>query len=339
MEPTICVLLGDFSENFAFIAKDAVQGFHWVNNQSTLHPFVAYIADSHPISMCIISDHMEHSTVAVHYFQQVIIEYLRGKHPLLQKILYYSDGAASQYKNKKNFTNLLFHKKDFHGIEAEWHFFAASHGKGACDGIGGTVKRLAAKASLQRPVENQILTPKLLFEFACEQIPGIQFFYVPSQDVQCHSDTLQYRFKASSAVPGTRGYHSFEPLDNYKVRVRIVSRSPQFKDVPIYHDIHSACSNVTFEDVKENTYVACVYDSKWWFGKVLEKSHNNQDYSITFLHPNAPAASFFWPTSADTCWIQHKDILCRVPEPNGGRWPKDVMKHIQTLFVSQHYLH
>ena len=141
---------------------------------------------------------------------------------------------------------MLFHKKDFHGIEAEWHFIATSHGKGACDGIGGTVKRLADKASLQCPVENQILTPKLLFEFACEHIPGI-----PSQDVQCHNDTLQSRFKASSAVPGTRGYHSFEPLDNYKVRVRIVSRSPQFKDVPIYHDIHSACSDVTFEDVKE----------------------------------------------------------------------------------------
>ena len=30
---------------------------------------------------------MEHSTVAVHYFQQVIIEYVRGKHPLLMVLL------------------------------------------------------------------------------------------------------------------------------------------------------------------------------------------------------------------------------------------------------------
>jgi hypothetical protein len=29
------------------------------------------------------------------------------------------------------------------------NFFAKSHGKSACDGVVGTVKRLAAKASLQ----------------------------------------------------------------------------------------------------------------------------------------------------------------------------------------------
>ena len=28
-------------------------------------------------------------------------------------------------------------------------FFATSHGKNACDGVGGTIKRLAAHASLQ----------------------------------------------------------------------------------------------------------------------------------------------------------------------------------------------
>jgi len=32
---------------------------------------------------------------------------------------------------------------------AEWHFYATAHGKGVCDGLVGTVKRLAAKASLQ----------------------------------------------------------------------------------------------------------------------------------------------------------------------------------------------
>ena len=61
--------------------------------------------------------------------------------------MYFSDGAASQYKNRKNFLNLCFHKSDF-GVPAEWHFSATSHGKGACDGLGGTVKCLAARASL-----------------------------------------------------------------------------------------------------------------------------------------------------------------------------------------------
>ena len=53
-------------------------------------------------------------------------------------IIYFSDGAASQYKNRKNFVNLCNHMNDF-GIAAEWHFSATSYGKGACDGLGGTV--------------------------------------------------------------------------------------------------------------------------------------------------------------------------------------------------------
>ena len=58
-------------------------------------------------------------------------------------------------------------------MPAEWHFFATSHGKGPCDGVGGTVKRLAARASLQRPINNQITTPRQLFEFAESEIKSI----------------------------------------------------------------------------------------------------------------------------------------------------------------------
>ena len=52
--------------------------------------------------------------------------------------------------NIKTFTNLMSHRDDF-SLDAEWNFFAISHGKNACDGIGGTVKRLAAHVSIQRP--------------------------------------------------------------------------------------------------------------------------------------------------------------------------------------------
>ena len=44
--------------------------------------------------------------------------------------------------------NLYHHSVDF-GFEAEWHFFATS--PGPCDDVGGLLKRMATKASLQRP--------------------------------------------------------------------------------------------------------------------------------------------------------------------------------------------
>ena len=48
-----------------------------------------------------------------------------------------------------------------------WKQSGTSHGKSACDGIGGTVKRPATKASLKRPAQNQILTPLDMFSY-CE---------------------------------------------------------------------------------------------------------------------------------------------------------------------------
>ena len=80
-------------------------------------------------------------------------------------MIYFSDGCAAQYKNCKNFLNLCLHLVDF-GVPAEWHFFATSHGKSAGDGAGGTLKRLATKASLQHAYQDHILTAHELYQFA-----------------------------------------------------------------------------------------------------------------------------------------------------------------------------
>ena len=33
---------GDFSENCHFVVQDAAQGYHWANDQVTIHPFIVY---------------------------------------------------------------------------------------------------------------------------------------------------------------------------------------------------------------------------------------------------------------------------------------------------------
>lgn len=96
-----------------------------------------------------ISDVLNHDFKAVNTIIRKLIDFLKGKFTQLSRIFYFTDGAGSQYKNKYNFRNLCHHKEDF-GIEAEWHFFATSHAKGPCDGIGGIVKRKAHLANLKR---------------------------------------------------------------------------------------------------------------------------------------------------------------------------------------------
>ena len=147
------------------------------------------------LNYVVISDCLNHDTVAVYLFQTKLIAFLkRVLTYTLRKILYISDGAASQYKNRKFFYNLCNHESDF-GLKAEWHFSATSHGKGACDGLGGTVKRLAARTSLQRPYDQQITTPMQLYEWAHSNLQGIVFDYCSSQEYSEMKARLETRFE------------------------------------------------------------------------------------------------------------------------------------------------
>ena len=90
---------------------------------------------------------MRYDTKTVHAFTCKVISYIKKNLHAITKVLYFSNGAASQYKNFKNFVNLCYHDID-HGIQAQWHLFATSHGKSPCDRIRRTTKRLVARETL-----------------------------------------------------------------------------------------------------------------------------------------------------------------------------------------------
>ena len=92
-----------------------------------------------------LSPNTKHNTSMVDTFISALMLKIKCFIPELSTIYYYSDGCAGQYKNRSNFINLYYHKMDF-DVECEWHFFATSHEKSACDGIGGVVKKMPAKA-------------------------------------------------------------------------------------------------------------------------------------------------------------------------------------------------
>jgi len=145
-------------------------------------------------SLCIVSNGLKHDTVAVHKFQEKVIQHIKDNLPHIRKIFYFSDGAAAQYKNFKNFANLSFHHEEF-GIAAEWHFFATSHGKSPCDGVGGTVKREVARASLQATTSGFLLTPDDLYQWCQQHISGITFIWVGKDKL--NSRTLWYESQPS----------------------------------------------------------------------------------------------------------------------------------------------
>lgn len=117
-------------------------------------------------SIIDIAESLDHNIISVYQFITNLVSTVKSKLPFIKKLIFFSDGAASQYKNFKNLFNTSQFSNDF-GLQAEWHFFATSHGKGPCDGIGGQFKRHARLASLKRP-NDPIDTAFKLYKYALE---------------------------------------------------------------------------------------------------------------------------------------------------------------------------
>ncbi|KAM4046376.1 LOW QUALITY PROTEIN: uncharacterized protein ACNLHF_009977 [Anomaloglossus baeobatrachus] len=331
----------DFAENYSIIVQDAIQGFHWENSQATVHPFVIYFKElngeaAQNISLCIISDCSRHDTAAVHTFLTVIVEYLKTLIYGIRHIHYFSDGSG-QYKNFKNLLNLCHHNADFN-ISAEWNFFGTRHGKSPCDGIGGTAKRLAARASLQRPTENQILTLVDLFNFCNEQLHGIKFFFVPKEKIDEIRVVQEERVKDGHTIAGTRENHQFVPIDDKKIHISRVSNDPSSFIAHVDRSVRSEMPFVPIANLQPGQYIACIYDRNWGIGNISEISVDDHDALIHFMHPHGPASFFHWPVRNDTCWIPEQSIIAIIPASGAttmGRqysFSEPIMLQIQQQF-------
>lgn len=88
-----------------------------------------------------MSDEMGHKSSTVLTFIDEIMPLIRDIDSAVSRIHNWSDSPASQYRNKHIFDLIANHEQTYK-IPAWWNYFEAVHGKGPCDGLGGTCKRL-----------------------------------------------------------------------------------------------------------------------------------------------------------------------------------------------------
>ena len=135
----------DFSENASLLQQNEIQSAHWTHKQVTVFTAHAWIGGGVYHSFIIESDSLNHTKEAVYTFISVLFRKLLEKQPSIEAINVFSNGAASQFKQRYLFSNLHGWEKEF-SVCLTWNFFANSHGKEAVDGIGGTVKRTVWRA-------------------------------------------------------------------------------------------------------------------------------------------------------------------------------------------------
>ncbi|ESO10181.1 hypothetical protein HELRODRAFT_168053 [Helobdella robusta] len=190
-------------------------------------------------------------------------------HPI---VLYYRDDENLSVKSVCMISDCLDHN-DF-GLKAEWHFFATSHGKSPCDGIGGTTKRLVARASLQASTKDQILNARDFYTYADAKINGIKFFWVDKIEIKDLLEMLEKRFRSADKIKGCRSHHSFIPDKNDQLLMKRLS-----SDLFGYN--FNKNESEDNDDYQPGRFVALVYDKKWYLGNIIERDDKNDDLKLS----------------------------------------------------------
>ena len=115
-----------------------------------------------------------------------------------------------------------------------WNFFATSHGKNACDGIGWTVKQLATDASLMVTEKKHILIPLDLFDWASKNICNIGFISISAEEIteHCQQNLNEcYGLAKAEKGLGTRSHHCYKPISTNSLEIRRVSSDDIFSVV------------------------------------------------------------------------------------------------------------
>ena len=336
----------DFAENYSCKGVDEIQSAYWNQTGVTLHPVVIYHKDDDSDDMkhesrVIVSDEMSHNSSVVLTFVDCIIPEIKKNIPNLRKVHYYTDSPTSQYRNKAIFHAIANHKERYE-CEAVWNYFEAGHGKGPCDGLGGTVKRMADEAV--RSGKNTIQDAEEFFKWTQTEscsMKSVKFMFVKSS--MCEQKAIALGMNEIKPVKGTMKVHAVIGKGNNEIMVSNVScycevcisgkecEANQWSLERLYVTdkgyvetcdpgpanepqpaLEATAMSETI-DVSVGRYVAARYDSKVYVGKIVDYDEEDNEIEISFMQNIRKLLQ--WPTHEDKLWLEKGQIICNISEP------------------------
>lgn len=213
----ICIQV-DFAENFGLKEQDEIQSAHW--NTKTISIFTAFVwTANETFSFALPSMDLTHDKFVVDSALKIILDHLKTSLPNLKEVAFFSDGAASQFKQRFHFRNLMIISHE-HQLTLTWNFFATSHGKGVVDGIGGTVKRLVWSAVLGG---ESCRSADEFVKIARQKTKKILLAEITKTAIDSSKMKLENIFKVAKAVPDTLKTHSVTVIDKNTIECRYYS--------------------------------------------------------------------------------------------------------------------
>lgn len=331
----------DFSEAWKCKYTSEVQSCHYGQNLPliTLHTGM-YHTKQEKQAFCTISESKRQDAAAIWAYMNPVLNDIHTRFPHIDTVHFWSDGPSKQYKNKKNFHLLSTIPPQLGFKNVTWNFFPTSHGKGAPDGIGATVKRCADRIVLGGM---DIANGMTFHQLVSSQLTGVHLHYVSNDDFLTYDSALPESLRP---ISGTRKVHQVVAQGNmiYCRDISCFCNEPQicrcFNPVAHLHTQHAdehravqsplamlveameeeptrapegLISVVGPSDINTEDWLAVVYDYNWWLAKVLQTDQDHGDVQVEFFHPHGPCSRFQRKQgSHDVCYVPFADIIVKI---------------------------
>lgn len=338
---TEAILQEDFSENFAVKQQNEIMSAHWITEYVTLFTAILNQSNEESLPYVIVSDALSHDKYSVFSFNQAILRsYFSESDSRVATLHVFSDGAASQFKNRYTLSTILSPGKIHKNItNMDWSFFATAHGKGPVDGIGGTVKRAVWRRILQnRAVVNNAID---FAQVAKESCPNIKIIFISKEEVKNCKDILEDSWQQNppAAIHQLHQMHFVRANNTSTLEVGRISpfihslpvelhKAVIFPTANLLHAIseNNADSAIVAEPIKEcnpkvvltatiGDYVVVQYEGNTYPG--LVEDVRNSEYLVNTLHRCGGA--WRWPTVKDAIWYQSLIRKLKAPTPANSR--------------------
>jgi hypothetical protein len=139
--------------------------------------------------------------------------------PDVQEIIFFSDGAASQFKNRfivQHLTTMM----DNTDINISWNYFSSSHGKGVVDSIGGILKRLVWSEILAGA---RVVSAKDFVDVCHQKTKTINVGLVHQVQFDTTRQLLERSFEKTISVPNIRQQHYIKALHQNVIEYALYS--------------------------------------------------------------------------------------------------------------------
>ena len=176
------------------------------------------------VSFAVISDYLHHDKYFTIIAIKRLLELLLRRFPAVSEINFFSDLAALYFRQRFFYNSVTLLPKslgiDRSKLKISLDFFATSHGKGAVDGVGGTVKRQVMSKVMCRKV---IVKTSLDYTSTASKIcPNVYLFHIRKEEVEAESVLLDQGTFSSSirSLHGIRGIHHMEVTSQNQVEAQ-----------------------------------------------------------------------------------------------------------------------